>query len=79
LVIIRYNMNTNTFQVVNYIGHDTDPYWLTNYCAVEILIKIFWETITIKSTYICTKLRMIKIIIKNKKVKVDKMGKKIQK
>jgi hypothetical protein len=38
LVIIRYNMNT--FQVVNYIGHNTDPYWLTNYCAVKILLRI---------------------------------------
>jgi hypothetical protein len=32
LVIIRYNVNT--FQVVNYIGHNTDLYCLTNYCAV---------------------------------------------
>jgi hypothetical protein len=36
LVIIRYNMNT--LQVVNYIGHNTDLYWLTNCCAVEILL-----------------------------------------
>jgi hypothetical protein len=36
LVIISYNMNT--LQVVNYIGHNTDPYWLTNCCAVEILL-----------------------------------------
>jgi hypothetical protein len=27
----------NTFQVVNYIGHNMDPYWLTNYCAVKVL------------------------------------------
>jgi hypothetical protein len=64
--------------VVNYIGHNTDPSWLTNYCAVEILLRTLWVTITIKSTYICTELQMIKIIIKNKNVKIDKMGKKIQ-
>jgi hypothetical protein len=32
----------NTFQVVNYIGHNTDPYWLTNYCAVERSLRIFF-------------------------------------
>jgi hypothetical protein len=65
----------NTFQMVNYIGHNTDPYWLTNCCDVKILLRI----ITIKSTYICTKLRIIKNNNKNKEVKIDKMGKKIQK
>jgi hypothetical protein len=41
LVIIRYNMNT--FQVINYIGHNTDPYWLTNYCAVKISLRILQD------------------------------------
>jgi hypothetical protein len=30
----------NTFQVVNYVGHNMDPYLLTNYCAVEMLLRI---------------------------------------
>jgi hypothetical protein len=30
----------NIFQVVNYIGHDSDPYWLTDYYAVKISLRI---------------------------------------
>jgi hypothetical protein len=36
----------NTFQVVNYIGHNTDPYWLTNYCAVKISLRILQDNIS---------------------------------
>jgi hypothetical protein len=46
LVIIRYNM-----KVVNYIGHNTDPYWLTNYCAVKISLR-YKVTIKIKKVHI---------------------------
>jgi hypothetical protein len=38
LVIITYNMNT--FQVVNYIGQNTDPYWLTNYCVARESVQL---------------------------------------
>jgi hypothetical protein len=33
----------NTFQVVNYIRHNRDLYWLTNYCAVDILLRILYD------------------------------------
>jgi hypothetical protein len=33
----------NTFQVVNYIRHNTDPYWSTAYCAVKISLRILQD------------------------------------
>jgi hypothetical protein len=37
----------NIFQVGNYIEHNTDLYWLTNYCAVKISLRILKVTIKI--------------------------------